>query len=348
MKYSGRIPRSLRDRPELRCPAGQTVGVIIDRGVYQGGQRDVAASASDASYQREHGLDGFVWIGLYEPTAEEFDEVATEFELHELLVEDALKAHQRAKIDRYDDVSFVVLKTAGYHVPDDVVIGEIQLIVGPSFLVTIRHGQEMPLGPVRHRLESDPELLGSGPAGVVYAVADAIVDTYMHVIGELELDVDEAEEEVFSTDRLNPAERIFGLKRQVLELLRNVVPMSDVLRDLQRADTLWVDESLHHYFRDVDDHLQRALSRLELVRDLLSDALNANLAQVGVRQNNDMRTISAWAAIIAAPTMLAGIWGMNFTQMPELRWDVGYPLALGTMVLAVTLLYRRFKRSGWI
>jgi magnesium transporter len=322
--------------------------VIVDSGVYCDGRRRDEVVAIEGARARAAAHGGFVWLGLYEPTAEEFDEITTEFGLHELLVEDALKAHQRPKVERYDDVGFVVVKSAAYEVPDDVVIGEIQFIVGDHFLLTIRHGEGAPLSEVRRRLEADPDLLRLGSAAVLYAVIDAVVDAYAVVITELELDVDEAEEAVFSDDRLNPAERIFGLKRQVLELLRNVVPMGELVRDLQHQAPHLVGHELELQFRDVDDHLQRVLSRLELVRDLLTDALNANLAQVGVRQNSDMRTISAWAAIIAAPTMLAGVWGMNFTHMPELEWVGGYPVAIGSMLLAVLLLWRRFRRAGWI
>jgi magnesium transporter len=322
--------------------------MIVDRGVYESGRRIDDVHEVRGVRARAAAVDGFAWIGLYEPTAAEFAEITTEFDLHELLVEDALKAHQRPKVERYDDVVFVVAKSAAYRAPDDVVIGEIQFILGDHFLLTIRHGEGSPLAEVRRRLEHDPALLAVGAPAVLYAVIDAVVDDYALVIEELELDVDEAEAAVFSDDRLNPAERIFGLKRQVLELLRNVVPMGELVRDLQHPETLEAGPGLELQLRDVDDHLQRVLSRLELVRDLLTDALNANLAQVGVRQNSDMRTISAWAAIIAAPTMLAGIWGMNFTHMPELDWAIGYPIAVGSMVLAVALLWRRFRRAGWL
>ena len=322
--------------------------MLVDCGIYREDVRVRDTGEVAGAHGRAAAEEGFAWIGLHDPTADEFDAVTAEFGLHELLVEDALKAHQRAKIEQYDDVFFVVLKTAGYQNPDQIVIGEIQFIIGPSFLVTIRHGGATPLNDLRAQLERDHRILELGPAAVLYAVADRVVDDYVLVIEELEIDVDEAEAAVFSDERMNPAERIFGLKRQVLDLLRNVMPMSDVVADLERADGLLVDSSLHHYFRDVHDHLQRVLSRLELVRDLLTDALNANLAQVSVRQNNDMRTISAWAALIAAPTMLAGVWGMNFTHMPELDWTAGYPVAIGSMVLAVALLWRQFKRSGWL
>jgi magnesium transporter len=322
--------------------------VIVDCGVYREGRRDDADHSLEGVAAKARAGAGFAWIGLFEPTAEEFEHAAHEFDLHELLVEDVLKAHQRAKLERFDDVSFVVFKTATYRAPDEVLVGEIQLILGDSFVITVRHGEATPLTPVRRKLERLPEQLVMGPTAVLYAVADEIVDAYLPVITELEVDVEEAEQAVFSDDRLNPAERIFGLKRQVLELLRNLMPTGDVLDDLQQPDARVADPDLLPYLRDVADHARRTISRLEVVRDLLSDALNANLAQVSVRQNNDMRTISAWAALIAAPTMLAGVWGMNFTHMPELDWWLGYPIALGTMVLAVALLFRRFKRVGWL
>ena len=315
--------------------------MIVDCGIYREGERIHEQLAVSGTQDRAANIGGVAWIGLHEPDAEEFG-------LHELLVEDALKAHQRAKIDTYDDVHFVVLKTVAYQDPDEILVGEIQFIVGDGFLITIRHGHASPLSDVRSHLERDRRLLALGPPAVVYAVADRVVDDYVLVIEELELDVDEAERAVFSDDRKNPAERIFGLKRNVLDMLRNVVPVGDVLQDLERAGPLLVAPELAHYFRDVHDHVQRVLGRLELARDLLTDALNANLAQVSVRQNDDMRTISAWAALIAAPTMLAGVWGMNFRHMPELDWDYGYVVAVGSMVLVVAVLWRRFKRSGWL
>lgn len=322
--------------------------MLVDCGIYCRGSRLDAPRDVTGSHALAAREGGFAWIGLHDPTEGEFAAVTAEFDLHELLVEDALKAHQRAKVERFGDVSFVVLKTAGYEDPDQVVVGEIQFIIGPAFLITIRHGVATPLDGLRHHLEADHQLLELGPSAVLYAVADRVVDDYVEVIEQLELDVDEAEADVFSEERRNPAERIFGLKRQVLELLRNVMPMGEVIGDLERTDAFGSDAALHAYFRDVHDHLQRVLGRLELVRDLLTDALNANLAQVAVRQNDDMRTISGWAALIAAPTLLAGVWGMNFTHMPELAWYLGYPVALGLMVLVVVVLYRRFRRVGWL
>jgi len=324
--------------------------VIVASGLYRDGQRigELNGIESTACAIAEAGSNGFVWLGLHDPTPEEFRTLSASFSLHDLLVEDALKAHQRPKLEHYGDVTFVVAKTAGYDHPDDVVVGEVQLIFGAGFLITIRHGEASALASVRARVESDAELLAKGAIAVLYAVLDLIVDDYALVIEELEGDVDEAEKSVFSDERDNPAPRIFGLKRQVLELLRNVIPMRELVRDLMVREPVVHEASLEIEFRDVDDHLQRVLSRLELVRDLLTDALGANLAQVGVRQNNDMRTISAWAAIIAAPTLLAGVWGMNFSHMPELDWTIGYPIALASMLGVAGALWRTFKRSGWI
>jgi len=320
--------------------------MIVDCGVYQDGRRE-GMLPLDGVLEAAESCDGFAWIGLLDPTDGELADVAREFRLHELLVEDATKAHQRAKLERYDGAHFVVLKAASYQEPDRVVLGEVQIILGSHFVVTVRHGPIAPLAGVRSDLEAQPRLLALGPAAVLHAVADHLVDGYSPVIEELETDVDQVELEVFSPGRNNPAERIYGLKRAVLDLLRNLLPMVDVLTELQQPTSLLPD-ALHSYFRDVGDHVQRVLGRAEMVRDLLTDALHANLAQISVRQNDDMRTISGWAALIAAPTLLAGIWGMNFTHMPELAWDVGYPIAMGLMLIVVLVLYRQFRRSGWL
>lgn len=324
--------------------AGRLGAVIIDRAVYVDGRRvDVAPDEVPVPP-----AEGFLWIGLREPTAQEIEAVGGECGLHELLMEDVHKAHQRAKWDRFDEASLFVLKTAEYEPPDQVRIGEIQVIVGSRFVVTVRHGPTPELASVRRRLESDPDLLGHGPMAVLYALADVVVDGYAPVLSELETDIDEAEEAVFSAERTNPAPRVYRLKRQILELRRNIVPVGDVLMDLCDADSALVPAPLGDYFQDIADHAHRIAGRVELARELLTDALNANLAQQGVQQNEDMRRISAWAAALAAPTLLAGIWGMNFESMPELKWWVGYPLALGMMAIISGSLIVFFRRSGWI
>ncbi len=320
--------------------------MIIDSAVYRNGERRSVPDVHDLAGALEDG--GFAWIGVADPDHHEVRAIADHLGLHELLVEDILKAHQRAKLERHGDVDLAVFKTAAYTAPDTIEIGEVQVVLGARFVLTVRHGHAPPLASVRARIDADPELAGHGPAAVLYAVADHLVDDYGPVVDELEIDVDEAEALVFGEARTNPTARIYRLKRQVMELLRNLMPIGDVLSRLEGRDATVAADDLTAYFRDVADHLRRVLSRAELVRDLLTDALNANLAQVAVRQNDDMRTISGWAALIAAPTLLAGVWGMNFTHMPELAWYLGYPVALGLMVLVVVVLYRRFRRVGWL
>jgi magnesium transporter len=321
--------------------------VLVDSAVYLKGERldrpAVVEGALDACDR-----EGFAWIGLYEPTVEEVAAVSRECGLHELLLEDVHKAHQRAKWEVYDDILFVVLKTARYVPPDQIDVGELQVIVGHGFVLTVRHGDPAPLGEVRRRLEGDPDLLAKGPIAVLYAIADHVVDEYSPVVTELERDIDEVEVEVFSASRDNQALRVYSLKRQVLELRRNIAPVGDVLDDLREPERAVVPDGLHHYFRDAADHAHRVLGRIEVLRELLSDALNANLAQVSVHQNDDMRKISAWAAIIAAPTLLAGIWGMNFAHMPELDGRWGYPSALLAMGAVAVGLYAYFRRGGWL
>jgi len=289
-----------------------------------------------------------VWIGLHDPTPEELSEVDREFGIHALVIEDALSAHQRPKLEEYGDIHLVVLKTASYEEPDRLSFAELQLIVSQRFVMTVRHGPASPLSEVRKRLEQNPELLSHGPAAVLYAVVDQVVDDYAPVLDQLDKDVGEVEDEVFSDERKNPARRIYQLKRQLLDFTRFMQPLEDVLEPLARSNPKWCPDGLSPYYRDVADHLRRVYTRTQMLVQLLSDALNANLAQAGVRQNDDMRTISAWAAIFAAPTLLAGVWGMNFQHMPELDEWWGYPLAVLIMVAVACGLFRQFKRSGWL
>jgi magnesium transporter len=290
----------------------------------------------------------FVWIGLREPTAEEFDAVRREFDLHELAVEDAVKAHQRPKVETYGDMLFVVLKSACFEAHDETLrLGEIQLFVGESFLITVRHG-ETALHDVRLRTEQRPELLESGPGAALHAVVDRVVDDYVPVVTALDSAIRDVEANVFSPSRDNPAERIYRLKRDVLELEDAVVPLQEPLDALARGAYELVDSRLQPYFRDVHDHLSRILDRLENFRDLLTSVLTANMTQVGTRQNEDVRKISAWAAIVAVPTAIAGIYGMNFEHMPELGWRFGYPLVLVLIAVACFMLYRNFRRVGWL
>ena len=322
--------------------------MIVDCAVYEHGRRVPGELPVEDAYEACRRDGAFVWIGLHEPTTEEFDAVRREFDLHELAVEDAVKAHQRPKIEAYGDSLFVVLKTARYDEDaEELAFGEIQLFVGPSFLITVRHG-DTALHDVRLRAEKRPDQLLSGPGAALHAVVDRVVDDYVPVVNGLDSAIREVEATVFSPSRESPAERIYGLKRDVLELEDAVVPLQDPLDALARGAYELVDPRMQPYFRDVHDHLTRILDRLENFRDLLTSVLTANMTQVGIRQNEDVRKISAWAAIIAVPTMIAGIYGMNFEHMPELGWRFGYPLVLLVIAAACFTLYRYFHRVGWL
>jgi magnesium transporter len=330
--------------------------MIIDCAVYQNGKRRPGELALDDAYEAGCEEDAFVWIGLYEPTPEEFESVRREFTLHELAVEDAIKAHQRPKLEVYDDTLFVVLKTARYVEADDTVeFGEIMLFLGPQFVVTVRHKPASALGDVRKKIESRPDLLRFGPGAVLYAILDRVVDDYLPVVEGLDEDIKEVEAEVFSQAGSSPAERIYLLKREVIEFHQSTAPLTEPLDRLVHGLVPGMHGELGEYFRDIQDHLLRVVDNVSGFRELLTSVLQANLTQVALRQNEvgmqqnaDMRKISAWVAIVAVPTMIAGIYGMNFEHMPELTWTFGYPLALLVMALTCLVLYRAFRRNGWL
>ena len=328
------------------------MGVIVDCAVYtRGKRRPGELHVEDALEACRESDDTFVWIGLHEPTPEEFEAVSLEFELHPLAVEDAIKAHQRSKLERYGDCLFLVFKTARYDDEAEAIeFSEIQLFAGDRFVITVRHGAASALSPVRAQLESEPEHLALGPVAVVHAILDRVVDDYRPVLDGLDHDIVEIEAEVFSPERTNPAERIYRLKRQVLDLYRNIEPLIEPLERLQTGShpfsTGGID--LGPYFRDVNDHLRRGVARIEIQRDLLTEVLNVNLTHVSVQQNEDMRRISGWVAIVAVPTLLAGLWGMNFEHMPELDQWWGYPMALGIMAVVAFALFRYLRKQRWI
>lgn len=325
--------------------------MIVDCAVYRDGHRDadgVPDLAGAVQAARAEDSD-FVWIGLHEPSADELAHVSSEFGLHPLAVEDAVKAHQRPKLERYEDSLFVVLKTLRYvEETSDIESGEVMLFVGEGFVVTVRHGDGNPLAGVRSRLESDRKLLALGPSAVLYAICDTVVDTYTAIAAEVEQDLEELEVAVFSGERGPRAERIYALKREVLEFRRAALPLVEPMRQLADGKVPHVRDETHTLFRDVSDHVLRVVEQVESADRLLTDILNANLAQVSVQQNDDMRRISAWVAILAVPTLVAGIYGMNFDHMPELHWQYGYPFAIGVMLLVCGTLYRFFKRAGWL
>ncbi|QES24907.1 magnesium and cobalt transport protein CorA [Streptomyces venezuelae] len=327
--------------------------VIVDSAIYRDGRRTPGpADLSDALDEARVTGDAFLWVGLHEPSEAEFDHVASEFALHPLAVEDALKAHQRPKLEVYDDSLFVVLKPVVYEPESDrVSSGELMVFIGDCFVVTVRHGEGAALAAVRKRLEAEPAVLRHGPTAVLYAVSDAVVDHYLDVAGELQVDLEELEADVFAPTGGNPAntaERIYTAKRQVLEFRRASGPLAGPLARLATGSVPFVNEHAQPFFRDVNDHLLRSNEQVEGLDRLLSDVLSAHLAQMGVRQNDDMRKISAWAAMAAVPTMIAGIYGMNFDHMPELTWTWSYPALIVLMAGIVTGLYRLFKRRGWL
>jgi len=324
--------------------------------VYVDGQRRTQPVHVDEAIEVAAEVGGFVWLGLHEPSAADFAEIADTYGLHPLAVEDAVNAHQRPKIERYDDMMFMVLKTAGYVEHDQLTAtsqiietGEVMVFLGAKYVITVRHGKLSPLRGLRKRLEDEPELMAYGPAAVLWAVADMIVDEYVVVAGQVERDVDELEARVFSAERRgHNVGRIYQLKRELIELRRAVTPLEAPMRTLADRPMKLIPDEMRTYFRDVSDHVSRAGEQVMANDELVTSMLQAQLAKVSVADNEDMRRISAWAAIIAVPTMVAGIYGMNFDVMPELGWRFGYPLALAVMLLACTLLYRGFKRNGWL
>ena len=326
--------------------------MIVDSAVYQRGER-VAVDCSNHDYEvlrkvaaRE---GGFVWVGLHQPDARELGDVAVAFDLHPLAVEDAIKAHQRPKLEHYGEHLFLVLKTLWYVDEDDAVeTGEINLFVGHDFVVTVRHGSGAQLASARHNLEERASVLTHGPSAVVYAVCDSVVDAYVAVVDELEVDVDEVEASVFSPNRTDDSVRIYTLKREIAEVRRAVLPLREPMRRFSSGQLEQIDDDAAPFFRDVADHLTRAAEVVDTLDGLLSTAFEAHLARISVQQNEDMRKISAGVGLVAAPTLIAGVYGMNFDRMPELHWALGYPLSLVMMVAASWALWVFFKRSGWL
>lgn len=326
--------------------------VIVDCAIYRDGVRTEGPSDFSAALTDARGRgDAFLWIGLHEPTEAELERVTSDFGLHPLAVEDALRAHQRPKLEAYDGSLFLALKPVSYDESSATVHSdELMVFVGDSFVVTVRHGTANPLGNVRKRLEEDPEVLKHGPTAVMYGVSDAVVDHYLEVANDLHDDLDELEAAVFAPSQTGrrTANRIYEFKRQVLEFRRSTGPLTEPMARLAGAGIPFVDERSRPFFRDVNDHLTRVNEQVEALDRLLSDILSADLAQMSVQQNDDMRKISAWAAMFAVPTAIAGVYGMNFDHMPELHWAWSYPAVLVLMLGLCVALYRWFKKRGWL
>jgi magnesium transporter len=325
--------------------------VIVDSACYRDGRRQpLEPETLDLARLRSGAHTGdFIWMGLHEPDTAEMRRVAGMFRLHPLAVEDSLTGHQRPKVEPYDDMLFVVLKTLWYDKRrDEVETGQVAIFLGRDFVITVRQGSGVSLSSVRADLEAREHLLGFGPAAVAYAVCDRIVDNYEEVAAALEDDVDEVEASVFSPERTHNTQRIYVLKREVAEVRRAVQPLRVPMLRFATGGYPFVPTESSHFFRDVADHVTRVSEVIETLDMLLSTAFDAHLARISVQQNEDMRRISAWVAIAAVGTLVAGVYGMNFTNMPELHWHYGYFYALGLMLVASVVLYRLFKKSGWL
>jgi magnesium transporter len=341
---------------------------VVDNAVYADGRRCVAPESLETTYEllREHCASGspcLAWIGLYRPDEQEIASVAAEFGLHGLAFEDAVHAHQRPKLEHYGDTLFVVLRPARYVDPTEVVeVGEVHVFLGRDFVVTIRHAAEPDLAEVRQRLEAEPDLLKRGPLAVLYAILDRIVDDYLPVLQGLRNDIDEIEDQVFRGEP-NVSRRIYQLSREVIEFQRACEPLLDVLGSLiNGVDGFSVDLELQRRLRDVQDHAVHMVERVDAFRELLGNVLTVNstlvaqrqneetakLTQASLAQNEEVKRISSWAAILFAPSVIGTIYGMNFTHMPELKWTLGYPMALALMLLIAVLLYVLFRRRGWL
>ena len=344
--------------PDSAAPPASNV--VVDCAVYCDGARLEGDYGPAAALERVRELerDGakpFVWIGLHEPDDQQMQSIAGVFELHPLAVEDAVHAHQRPKAERYDDTIFMVLKTVNY-VPHESVelareiveTGEIMMFVGADFVITVRHGEHTGLAKLRKKLEADPNALALGPYGVMHAITDHIVDTYRWVTGAMEVDVDTIEENTFSPAHKTAIEPIYLIKREVVELRRAVSPLTDDIEWLNSANQDLLSKEVRRRLRDVLDHQIVAAEQIAEYDEMLSSLVQAALAKVGMQQNQDMRKISAWAAMAAVPTAIAGIYGMNFENMPELGWQWGYPAVLLLMVTICGFLYRTFRRNHWL
>ncbi|GAB3600835.1 magnesium/cobalt transporter CorA [Microbacterium tumbae] len=336
---------------------------LIDNAVYVDGRRTGNPTQLTETYEILRERNGMAWIGLYRPSREEVQSIADEFSLHPLAVEDALSGHQRSKLERYGDTLFVVLRPARYlDASEEVEFGELHLFVGPDFVVTIRHAESPSLGRVRRRLEAAPDLLAMGPEAVLYAILDEVVDEYAPVIAGLENDIDEIEDQLFAADEA-VSRRIYGLSREVIDFQRATHPLVDMLEGLRRgSDKYEVDLELQRNLRDVLDHTLRIVERADAFRAILENALTLNATLVAQRQNDEMRRmtelglaqndevkkISSWAAILFAPTLVGSIYGMNFDIMPELHWAWGYPFAMLLMLGVGVGLFAVFKAKKWL
>ncbi|MET7985014.1 magnesium and cobalt transport protein CorA [Streptomyces sp. NPDC005281] len=357
-------PRHAAPQEPPPSPEPSEVVSVVQSALYRDGVRvSTPGSLAETFRELREQPDGMAWIGLARPTASELHSLAAEFDLHPLAVEDAMEAHQRPKLERYGETLFVVLSAARYlDAVEEVDFGELHVFVGPDFVITVRHGAAPDLSAVRRRMEGSPELLRLGPEAVLYAILDSVVDGYVPVVSGVQNDIDEIETEVFRGD---PAvsRRIYELSREMVEFQRAARPLVGMLHSLMAGFAKYrTDEELQRYLRDVADHVTHTSERVDGFRQALTDILTVNatlvtqqqnaemraLAEAGFEQNEEIKKISSWAAILFAPTLVGTIYGMNFSHMPELHWVLGYPFAIVLMAVVCTSLYVIFKRRDWL
>lgn len=363
-RHAATTPAPEQNQPQLRENAKPKGHSVVDSAIYSDGRRVASPESLAETYRVLHKAQpSLAWIGLYRPDRRELASLAHEFGLHELAIEDAIQAHQRPKLERYGDTLFVVLKAARYRdATEEVEFGEVHVFVGPDFVVTVRHAEAPNLAAVRRRVERDPELLRRGTEAVLYAIMDKVVDGYAPVVAGLENDIDEIETEVFRGDP-KVSRRIYELSREVIEFQRATRPLVGMLEQLRGGfEKYGVDEELQRSLRDVADHVTEVVEKIGGFRELLRDILTVNATLVAQQQNEEMKSlaiassaqneevkrISAWAAILFAPTLIGTVYGMNFDVMPELHWQYGYPFAIGLMALVCGGLHLIFKRRGWL
>lgn len=321
---------------------------IVNCAAYSAGRRTADVELNDI-HEILKDTSQFVWIGLYEPSGDMLKRVQQEFSLHDLAVEDALRAHQRPKIELYGDSLFIVMRTAQINKERCIEFGETHFFVGANFIVVVRHGSSIPYTDVRHRCETAPDLLSKGQGFVLYAIMDFIVDMYFPVVEELEVELEKIEDKIFKEKpSRETTEQIYNLKKDLLEVKRAVSPLIDVCNRLMKFDIRGISQETQPYFRDIYDHVLRINEMVDNTRELLNTALDANFSLISISQNDTSKKFAAWAAIIAVPTMVAGFYGMNFKFMPELEWHLGYPLVVISTLCICVVVYSYFRRSGWL
>jgi magnesium transporter len=343
------LPSEIARYPVNAICGGKISHMIMDYALYRNGERALDGSTISELIASARKDGGFLWVGVSEPSSEEFDGLVQDFHLHPLAVEDAITAKQRPKLETYDGMTFVVVRTTFYEESaSQVTTGEILTFIGDHYIVVVRHGEGSPLTGVRSRLEQNPGLLKLGPYAVLHAIVDRVIDSYIAIAAELEKDVIEVEQSVFSDRKAYNSEKIYFLKRELLEFSHAIHPLQVPLQRLAVDFNDIVPDELAPFFRDTLDHLHSAVDIADALDNLLTSALSADLAHVQVQQNEDMRKITSWVALASTPTMVAGIYGMNFDHMPELGWTFGYPLVLSVMVVVTSFLYYKFKKAHWL